>query len=89
VLRLIRLIAAGAEVHGRTVGVCGELAGDPAAAVLLVGLGVRELSMAPPLIAEVKQALRSVTLADAIAAADHAVNAPDATAARAVADALL
>jgi hypothetical protein len=45
--------------------------------------------MAPPLIAEVKQALRSVTLADAIAAADHAVNAPDATAARAVADALL
>jgi len=50
---------------------------------------VRELSMAPPLIAEVKQALRSVTLADAIAAADQAVNAPDATAARAVADALL
>ena len=89
VLRLIRLIAAGAEVHGRTVGVCGELAGDPAAAVLLVGLGVRELSMAPPLIAEVKQALRSVALADAITAADQAVNAADATAARAVADALL
>jgi phosphoenolpyruvate-protein phosphotransferase len=89
VLRLIRLIAAGAAVHGRTVAVCGELAGDPAAAVLLVGLGVRELSMAPPLIAEVKQALRSVTLVDAITAADHAVNAPDATAARAVADALL
>jgi multiphosphoryl transfer protein len=89
VLRLIRLIAAGAVVHGRLVAVCGELAGDPAAAVLLVGLGVRELSMAPPLIAEVKQALRSVTLADAIAAADQAVNAPDPSAARAVADALL
>ena len=89
VLRLIRLVAAGAAVHGRTVGVCGELAGDPAAAVLLVGLGVRELSMAPPLIAEVKQALRSVTLADAITAADRAVNEADATAARAVADALL
>ena len=89
VLRLIRLVAAGAAVHGRTVAVCGELAGDPAAAVLLVGLGVRELSMAPPLIAEVKQALRSVTLVDAITAADNAVNAPDASAARAVADALL
>ena len=88
VLRLIRLIAAGAAVHGRLVAVCGELAGDPAAAVLLVGLGVRELSMAPPLIAEVKQALRSVTLADAIAAAEQAVDAPDAAAARAVADAL-
>jgi multiphosphoryl transfer protein len=89
VLRLIRLIAAGASVHDRLVAVCGELAGDPAAAVLLVGLGVRELSMAPPLIAEVKQALRSVTLAEAIAAAEQAVNAPDATAARAIADALL
>jgi multiphosphoryl transfer protein len=89
VLRLIRLIAAGAAVNDRLVAVCGELAGDPAAAVLLVGLGVRELSMAPPLIAEVKQALRSVTLAEAIAAADVAVNAPDATAARAVAAALL
>ena len=89
VLRLIRLVAAGAAVHGRTVAVCGELAGDPAAAVLLVGLGVRELSMAPPLIAEVKQALRSVTLVDAITAADSAVNEADATAARAVADALL
>jgi multiphosphoryl transfer protein len=89
VLRLIRLIAAGAAVHGRLVAVCGELAGDPAAAVLLVGLGVRELSMAAPLIPEVKQALRSVTLADAIAAAEQAVNAPDPSAARAVADALL
>ncbi|MGZ4230399.1 MAG: phosphoenolpyruvate--protein phosphotransferase [Solirubrobacteraceae bacterium] len=89
VLRLIRLIAAGAAVHDRLVAVCGELAGDPAVAVLLVGLGVRELSMAPPLIAEVKQALRSVTLAEAIAAADQAVNAPDATAARGIADALL
>ena len=67
VLRLIRLIVAGAAVHGRSVGVCGELAGDPAAALLLVGLGVRELSMAPPLVPEVKQALRSVTLADAVA----------------------
>jgi phosphoenolpyruvate-protein kinase (PTS system EI component) len=88
VLRLIGETATGAAAHSRWVGVCGELAGDPAAAVLLVGLGVRELSMAPPLIAEVKQALRSVTLADAIAAAEQAVNAPDATAARAVADAL-
>jgi phosphocarrier protein FPr len=89
VLRLIRLIAAGASGHDRLVAVCGELAGDPAAAVLLVGLGVRELSMAPPLIAEVKQALRSVTLAEAVTAADQAVNAPDATAARGIADALL
>ena len=89
VLRLVRLIVAGASAHGRPVGVCGELAGDPAAALLLVGLGVRELSMASPLVAEVKQALRSVTLSDAVAAAEQALDAPDAAAARAVANALL
>jgi phosphoenolpyruvate-protein phosphotransferase/dihydroxyacetone kinase phosphotransfer subunit len=89
VLRLVRLIAAAAAVPGRQVGICGELAGDPASALLLVGLGARELSMAPPLIAEVKQALRSVTLADAVAVAEEAVDAPDAATARSLAAALL
>jgi phosphoenolpyruvate-protein phosphotransferase/dihydroxyacetone kinase phosphotransfer subunit len=78
VLRLVREAVEGASSAGRWVGVCGELAGDPAAAVLMVGLGVRELSMAPPLVAEVKQALRSVTLADAAAAAKRALSASDA-----------
>jgi phosphocarrier protein FPr len=82
VLRLIRETVAGADAHGRWVGVCGELAGDPAAAVLLVGLGVRELSMAPPMIAEVKQALRAVTLADAAEAAVRAVDASNSAEAR-------
>jgi phosphoenolpyruvate-protein kinase (PTS system EI component) len=40
------------------VGVCGELAGDPEAAVRLVELGVRELSMAPGRIPAVKERLR-------------------------------
>ena len=62
-LRLVHETVDAAAAHGRWVGVCGELAGDPAAAVLLAGLGVTELSMAPALIAEVKQALRSVSLA--------------------------
>jgi multiphosphoryl transfer protein len=61
-LRLIRLVADAGAAGGRWVGVCGELAGDPAAAVLLVGLGVTELSMAPASIPEVKQALRGVEL---------------------------
>ena len=89
VLRLVRETVAGAQAHGRWVGVCGELAGDPAAALLLVGLGVRELSMAPPLIPEVKEALRSVALADAAVAAERALNARDADAARAFAAELL
>jgi multiphosphoryl transfer protein len=89
VLRLVHETVRAATAHGRWVGVCGELAGDPAAAVLLAGLGVTELSMAPGLIAAVKQALRSVSLADAREAAHAALEAESAEAARALARALL
>jgi phosphoenolpyruvate-protein phosphotransferase/dihydroxyacetone kinase phosphotransfer subunit len=82
VLRLVSATVEGANAHGRWVGVCGELAGDPAAAVLLVGLGVRELSMAPALVPEVKEALRSVALADAADAARRALDARDSAEAR-------
>ena len=87
-LRLVRETVAGADAHGRWVGVCGELAGD-APRVLLAGLGVRELSMAPPLVPEVKAALREISLADARAAAERALAAEDADEARRLAAALL
>ncbi len=89
VLRLIGATVAGASAHGRWVGVCGELAGDPAAALLLVGLGVRELSMAPPLVPDVKAALRSVALEDAQDAARRALGARDSVQARSCATDLL
>ena len=60
VLRLIRLVAEAASRHKRWVGVCGELASDPAAVPVLVGLGVTELSANAPAIPAVKQAVRSV-----------------------------
>jgi multiphosphoryl transfer protein len=84
VLRLISETVAGAAAHGRWVGVCGELAGDPPTAVLLAGLGVTELSMAPALVPEVKEALRGVELAEAQEAARRALNADSAVAARAL-----
>ena len=89
VLRLVHETVCAATAAGRWVGVCGELAGDPAAAVLLAGLGVTELSMAPGLIAGVKQALRSVSLAAARDAAVAALEADSAPAAGALARALL
>jgi phosphoenolpyruvate-protein phosphotransferase len=58
VLALIGSVVAAAERHGRWVGVCGELAGDPEAALRLVAGGVRELSMAPGRIPLVKERLR-------------------------------
>ena len=60
VLRLIRLVAEAANRHKRWVGVCGELASDPVAVPVLVGLGVTELSVNVPAIPAVKQAVRSV-----------------------------
>ena len=49
VLRLMRATVEAAAAHGRWVGVCGELAGDPAAAVLLAGLGVTRAEHGPAL----------------------------------------
>jgi phosphocarrier protein FPr len=89
VLRLVQATVAGAQEHGRWVGVCGELAGDPPTAVLLAGLGVTELSMAPALVPEVKEALRGVELAQAQAAARQALEADSAAAARLLGAALL
>jgi phosphoenolpyruvate-protein phosphotransferase/dihydroxyacetone kinase phosphotransfer subunit len=89
VLRLVSETVRGAAPHGRWVGVCGELAGDPAAAILFAGLGVTELSMAPALVPEVKAALRGVSLADASAAASQALDTDSATEARALGASLL
>ncbi len=89
VLRLVAATVAGAAAHGRWVGVCGELAGDPAAAVLLAGLGVTELSMAAALVPEAKAALREVSLVDARAAAQAALETDDAETARGLALQLL
>lgn len=59
VLRLIQQTVAGAKKYHRHVGVCGGLAGDPVGAMLLMGLGVDELSMTPRDIAHVKAKLRT------------------------------
>jgi phosphotransferase system enzyme I (PtsI) len=64
VLRTLAQIAASARTHGRPVSVCGEMAGQPLEAVLLVGLGFRVLSMAPSAIPRVKAAVRAVRESD-------------------------
>jgi phosphotransferase system enzyme I (PtsI) len=69
VLRTLERIATAARVHDRPLSVCGEMAGQPTEAVLLVGLGFRALSMAPSAIPRVKEALRAVRASDARALA--------------------
>ena len=73
VLRLIAATVEGANEHGRWVGVCGEMAGDPLATPVLIGLGVTELSMSPPAIPLVKAAVRRVDTATATRLAEEAL----------------
>jgi phosphotransferase system enzyme I (PtsI) len=65
VLRLIHDIVEAAHQQTKWVGMCGELAGEPLAIPLLIGLGLDELSMNPPAIPLAKQILRNLTLASA------------------------
>jgi phosphoenolpyruvate-protein phosphotransferase len=73
VLRLIQLTVQGAQRHGKWVGVCGGVAGDPLGAAILTGLGVKELSMSLPSIAAVKASLRRMSFKDAKALAQKAL----------------
>ena len=83
-LRLIRMTCAGAARHGRFVGVCGGIAGDPFGACLLAGLGVHELSMTPRDLPGVKARLRAAELGALQALAARACDQEDAAAVRAL-----
>ncbi len=65
VLQLIQSVVEAAHARGKWVGVCGEMAGDPLAVPLLVGLGIDELSMNPPAIPQAKQIIRALDTAEA------------------------
>jgi phosphotransferase system enzyme I (PtsI) len=61
ILRMLRFVIDSARAAGIEVGLCGEMAADPRFALLLVGLGLRRLSMAPRQIPEVKTWIREAT----------------------------
>jgi multiphosphoryl transfer protein len=82
VLRLVDSVVRAAKKHDRWVGVCGEVAGDPGATALLVGLGVTELSMAPAAVPAVKHALRDTDIDAAGRLAAAALTAESADAVR-------
>jgi len=73
VLRLIKTIVNSAHLAKIKVGMCGEMAGEPSFALMLLGLGLDELSMPPQVVPELKYIIRSVTLKQAQAIAAQAL----------------
>ncbi|HBA89519.1 MAG TPA: phosphoenolpyruvate--protein phosphotransferase [Geobacter sp.] len=65
VLHSIKRVADAAAGAGKPASLCGEMAGEPVNAVLLMGLGLRSFSLSAPNIPAVKEAIRRVSLADA------------------------
>jgi phosphoenolpyruvate-protein phosphotransferase len=65
VLRLIRQVIDAAHAAGKWVGLCGELAGEPLAIPILLGLGLDEFSMNAPAIPTAKQVIRTLRVDDA------------------------
>ena len=73
ILQLIKATVDASHRHGIWTGVCGEIAGDPVLAPLLIGLGVDELSAAPSVVPQVKYIVRRLKLSEAQALAEFAL----------------
>ncbi|MDR1626352.1 MAG: phosphoenolpyruvate--protein phosphotransferase [Spirochaetia bacterium] len=71
VLRFVRNTIVNAHAAGIRVCMCGEMAGDPLATILLLGLGLDEFSMNGSSIPEVKKIIRSVSVPEAVGFADE------------------
>ncbi|UDM50153.1 phosphoenolpyruvate--protein phosphotransferase [Cupriavidus sp. MP-37] len=83
VLRMVAATVEGAARHGRRVGVCGALAGDPQAVPVLLGLGVTELSVDAALVPATKARVRALAHADCRQRAPGLLRLPSAAAVRA------
>jgi multiphosphoryl transfer protein len=82
VLRMIDQTVRAASGKNKWVGVCGGVAGEPLGAVILIGLGVTELSVSIPSIAAIKARIRNVSMMDAQALARRALRCESAEAVR-------
>jgi phosphotransferase system enzyme I (PtsP) len=79
VLGAVNQVVQEAHRWGKPVGVCGEMAGDPAAALLLLGMGVESLSMSVSDLPRVKQAIRAFDIQTARELVSHVLHLEEAT----------
>ncbi len=74
VLRLIENVVKAAQRHHIDVNVCGEMSGDPIYTLPLLGMGLRQFSVTPHNIPEIKKIIRSVTIAEAVQVAQEVLS---------------
>jgi phosphoenolpyruvate-protein phosphotransferase (PTS system enzyme I) len=89
VLRLIAMVVEAARVHGIEVTVCGKMGGEPLYTMLLLGLGLRQLSMPPHQLPEVRRVIRGVRIETARAVAAEALRLETAQAVTALLESAL
>lgn len=80
VLRTLKTIIDGGRAAGIPVGVCGEIAGEPVYAALLLGMGASSLSMTPNLLPEVKYVIRHIKQSEAAALVEKVLSLGDSAA---------
>lgn len=79
ILALIRMTIEAAHRHSIWAGVCGEMASDPALVPLLLGLGVDELSVTPPMVPQIKFLIRRLKMSEARELAEFALKCESST----------
>ena len=84
VIRALQRIGEVCSAAGKSCGVCGEIAGDHAFALMLLGMGYTSLSAAPHFLPEIRYAVRSSSMEEARALAQEAVQAGDSAQVRAL-----
>jgi phosphotransferase system enzyme I (PtsI) len=80
ILRFIKMTIDAAHQQGISVGLCGEISSDPILVPVLIGLGLRELSMSPLSILQIKKLIRSINLSDMKRLADEVMGLTSARA---------
>lgn len=84
VLKLIGMAAKAANQHGKWCGICGGLGSDPQAVPLLIGLGIKELSVSVPTIPSIKAQVRELSLTECQSLAEQAIRLNTAAEVRAL-----
>jgi phosphocarrier protein FPr len=82
VLNLVQQVVRNGKRYGKRVGICGEMASDPQAAPVLVGLGLDEFSLNPSAIPRIKETIRTIEEASAVLLAENALQMNSAASVR-------